>query len=58
VKILKRDKQFLKKYTLCIDIENVFLDEIDQNENVDMYKMEHTTNISQNFIVLKKQGYK
>ena len=49
---------FKKKFTLCIDLENVLLARIDLNDKDDVDRFESCPDIEKNFIILKKDKIK
>ena len=54
----RRDKQFLKKFTLVIDLVGVFMDELNQNEKDQLDYIEKHSGTKNNFVIVKKKGYK
>lgn len=54
----RRDKQFLKKFTLCIDLVGVFLDELNQNEKDQLDHIEKSITMKNQFVVVKKRDHK
>ena len=53
-KELKQDKKYKKKFTLCVDLENVFLARIDLNDENDVKRFRRCKEMDKNFIILKK----
>jgi hypothetical protein len=54
---LKRSSKTKQKLTLCIDIENVLLAEIDLNDKHDLKKLQNCKERSKNYLIIKKDGF-
>ena len=49
---LKQESSFKSKFTLVIDIENVFLSRVDLDDEDDVYKLKNCKDLDRNFIIL------
>ena len=53
---LGQEKQFFKKFTLCIDIECVFLKRLDAEDHIEIERIERIKEWKQQFIVFKSSS--